>query len=90
MLWLLNHIKGSLYQVLFKGSTEHAAIGQISMSLEDDKNILEANSYPPKFYDPIIKDTLDTLVTGSMLAKTGPDKEGHRVPLKLLMVQNRG
>ena len=59
-------------------------------SLEEAKNILEANQYPPRFYGPIIKDTSDTLVTGSKVAKTGPDKEGDRVPSKLLMVQYRG
>ena len=59
-------------------------------SLEDAKKILEANQYPPNFYDPIIKDTIESLVTKQKVSKTGPDRDSGEIPTKLVMIQYRG
>ena len=43
------------------------------VSLEKAKRILERNQYPPAFYDPIIKTTLDTIITSETPEKSSTE-----------------
>ena len=60
-------------------------------SLGKEKRILECNQYPPAFYEPIIKQALDTIIGAS----TGPSPdsqlaENQRSEKLPIMVQYRG
>ena len=59
-------------------------------SLEVAKRILEKNQYPPAFYEPIIKQSLDSLVDASSKDSTEKEKEGDRPKKVMLMLQYRG
>ena len=58
-------------------------------SLEKAKGVLERNQYPPTFYEPIIKQTLDTiLATTEVTSSTSPDQTNAEK--KQVFVQYRG
>ena len=58
-------------------------------SLEKAKCVLERNQYPPTFYEPIIKQTLDTiLATTEVTSSTSPDQTNAEK--KQVFVQYRG
>ena len=59
-------------------------------SLEKAKQILEKNQYPPTFYEPIIRQTLETIMTETQKSTDKTDQTdatSERVPL---LIQYRG
>ena len=63
-------------------------------SLERGKQILEKNQYPPSFYNPIIKGTLEKIVLEQQQTEDEKqpteEEEKEKKPEKLLFVQFRG
>ena len=60
-------------------------------SLEKGKLILERNQYPPNFYEPIIKQTLDAILTKSDCEpENTPAKKQEKREKKPLIIQYRG
>ncbi len=72
-------------------------------SLEKAKTILERNQYPPSFYDPIIKQTLETILNANMTEKQHPNNSksseiieetavqtGEEIPKRAIYIQYRG
>ena len=60
-------------------------------SLNKAKRILEQNQYPPTFYETIIKETLNTIVTAQEKDSTVIPKKKPEKPGKIsLMIQYRG
>ena len=47
----------------------------IHESLEKAKRILEINQYPPTFYDPIIRETLESIIRSGVKEKTEKNEE---------------
>ena len=62
------------------------------LSLEKAKRILERNQYPPTFYDPIIKETLEKIFTSESKSKETTPQNSSTVKTEkfLLKVQYRG
>ena len=58
--------------------------------MEIAKKILEANQYPPQLYDPIIKQTLNTLLGGLVQDKQQTDEDSQVRKDRLVMLQYRG
>ena len=58
-------------------------------SMERAKRVLERNQYPPAFYDPIIKETLNTILQSSKRLQTEqpPAETTRKYPL---IIQYRG
>ena len=80
-------VSGFVYRIYFACSSwEH-----FHKSLEKAKQILERNQYPPSFYDPIIKDTLNKIIEQptSERTDTPPKSEGTTKKYPLI-VQYRG
>ena len=64
-------------------------------SLDKAKQILERNQYPPAFYDPIIKTTLDTIITSETPEKSStetsePQSTGETSSKYRIKIQYRG
>ena len=59
-------------------------------SLEKAKHLLEANQYPPHFYDPIIRSTIEKLIKPKINLSENEDKDEGPVKEKLVFVQYRG
>ena len=59
-------------------------------SLEKAKHLLEANQYPPHFYDPIIRSTIEKLIKPEINLSENEDKDEEPVKEKLVFVQYRG
>ena len=57
-------------------------------SLEIAKKILESNQYPPAFYEPIIRQSLNSLVGAEETDKE--EKEKNSVQSVMIMIQYRG
>ena len=64
----------------------------IHQSLEKAKRILELNQYPPTFYDPIIRETLENIIQASAKEKTEKFEEQSSSQTKKasLKIQYRG
>ena len=64
----------------------------IHQSLEKAKRILEMNQYPPTFYDPIIRETLENIITSSVKEKADNSEEQSSPKTKKasLKIQYRG
>lgn len=62
-----------------------------SMSLEKAKIILECNQYPPNFYEPIIKNTLDSIIERNDCKSGSPSAQKKDTrEKKPLIIQYRG
>ena len=59
-------------------------------SLEKAKKILECNQYPPTFYNPIIKQTLDSIITPEKEPPTPMDKKQEPSQKFPVIIQYRG
>ena len=60
-------------------------------SLEVVKSILEKNQYPPPFYDPIIKETIDKIVDGKQMTNSQSSREeASEVRKIMVMINYRG
>ena len=57
--------------------------------MEKAKRVLECNQYPPNFYDPIIKDSLNTIL-GKCQQTEHPSEENTMTKKFPLMIQYRG
>ena len=57
-------------------------------SLEVVKSILEKNQYPPPFYDPIIKETIDKIVDGKQTTNSQSSREEASEVRKLMVMIN--
>ena len=60
------------------------------VSLEKAKKVLEANQYPPHFYNPIIKSTLDQIMKPESETEATNEPEEEKVKEKLVFIQYRG
>ena len=58
-------------------------------SLEKAKCILERNQYPPTFYEPIVKESLDRIINQPVVEQTST-KPQEKVEKKSLIIQYRG
>ena len=58
-------------------------------SLKKAKDILERNQYPPNYYEPIIKDTLEKIIRGDS-SKPDTGEKNERVAKEILVLQYRG
>jgi hypothetical protein len=59
-------------------------------SLEKAKRILERNQYPPNFYEPIIKETLDTIMGSTKNQPKEPSEPNPSKEKFPLVIQYRG
>ena len=58
-------------------------------NMEKAKQVLERNQYPPNFYDPIIKDSLNTILRKCQQTEH-PSEENSTTKKFPLMIQYRG